>query len=234
MNRLHQDLSALQSIDDELARLRRQLDDVLARFDEPDGIASARQELAQAEARRDALRRRQRALEADVLALNDRVHAEEQRLYSGSVKLPRELESLQQEVAALRRQRSRVEDDLLEVMNELEEVEPACDEAARHLATLESDHTARTADLSAERDRLQAAIDRDEARRKQVAGTIPPGVLALYDDLARRKAGAAVAHLRGTTCSRCRVSMPDTVRRHIITSDGLTQCPNCERLLVLG
>lgn len=234
MNRLHQDLSTLQAIDDELARLRRQLDTVLEQLDEPDGIADARARLAALEARRDALRRSQRELDAEVHALSDRVHAEEQRLYSGAVKLPRELEDIQREVAALRRQRSRIEDDLLAVMARLEEAEPACDEAAGHLATLEAGHAARTANLIAERDRLQEAITNDEARRQAIAAAIPPAVIAIYDDLARRKAGVAVAHLRGSTCTRCRIAMPDTVRRKVITSDALTQCPNCERLLVLG
>lgn len=234
MNRLHQDLAALQAIDGELARLRRQLEELLPRFDEPSGVAAARQQLAELEARRDAARRRQRTLEGDVQSLNDRIHAEEQRLYSGSVKLPRELESLQQEIAALRRQRSRLEDELLDVMNELEELLPLCEQAAGHLATLEREHAARIAELTAERDRLQAAIERDDARRNELAAAIPPKTLALYDDLARRKGGVAVAHLRGTTCTGCRVTMPDAARRRILTSDGPSQCPNCERLLVQG
>lgn len=150
------------------------------------------------------------------------------------MKLPKELESIQQEVAALRRQRGRVEDELLEVMNSLEEAEPACIEAAEELASLEAAHAERVAEIAAERDRLERAIAKDEARRQAAAGAIPREVLGLYEDLARRKGGVAVAHLRGMTCTRCRIAMPEAVRRRVMASDGIMQCPNCERILVTG
>ena len=66
------------------------------------------------------MERESRRLEGDIDSLTRKAKAEEGRLYDGSVANPKELEAIQHEVASLRGRRSRLEDNLLELMEQKE------------------------------------------------------------------------------------------------------------------
>ncbi|MHB1925557.1 MAG: CT398-like coiled coil hairpin domain-containing protein, partial [Acidimicrobiales bacterium] len=72
--------------------------------------------------RRDAIRRRQADLEAEVAANNERLAGIERRMYSGEVSAPRDLQALSSEADGLRARTSRLEDLVLEAMEEAEPV----------------------------------------------------------------------------------------------------------------
>jgi predicted nucleic acid-binding Zn-ribbon protein len=58
-------------------------------------------------------------------------------------------------------------------------------------------------------------------------------VVALYEDLRRRKGGKVIVRIQGSACGGCRVQLPETVRRRAMSAQ-LAQCPNCERILAVA
>ncbi len=227
-------LRTLQELDDEVARLRAALDDVERRLQGSENLDRARAAFESIDAGLDAARREQRRLDGEIGVLNARIQPEEKRLYDGSVRNPKELGNIQHELELLKDQRSKLEDQLFEVLSRIE--------------SLEADHAAATSDLSraqaaweAEQRSLQeqaatlsAALTRAEARREAQKLTVPPVALHLYEDVRRRKGGVAVAHIQGSMCTGCRVTIPEAIRRRAFQPDQLAQCPNCERILYVG
>ncbi len=100
----------------EVRAIRQQLDAAEA------GSGDVRLEL-------DAVERESRRLESDTDSLTRKANAEEARLYDGSVANPKELEAIQHEVASLRGRRSRLEDNLLELMEQKEVLDERLDAA---------------------------------------------------------------------------------------------------------
>ena len=93
---------------------------------------------------------------------------------------------------------------------------------------------AESAELRVEVRRLQEALLKIDARREGQKLQIAPRALSLYETIRQRKGGQAVARVRGSTCSACRVSIPDAVRRRILSSNDIAQCPNCDRILLVS
>src|SRR5436190_5474075 len=113
----------LQELDLSVDRLRNRREALEAGQE----VRAFRQQLEQAETRLgdvrlelDAVERASRRLEGDIDSLTRKAKAEEGRLYDGSVANPKELEAIQHEVASLRGRRSRLEDNLLELMEQKE------------------------------------------------------------------------------------------------------------------
>ena len=123
------DLTFLQEYDDILARLDGELAEARAEIKDDEALRTARNAAHEADARCEGLEREQRHMEGEIDALSTKIEREEGRLYDGSVKLPKELAGIQQEIEALRARRSDIEDAELELLDSLEEAEASRAEA---------------------------------------------------------------------------------------------------------
>src|SRR3546814_9203625 len=64
--------------------------------------------------------RSQQRLEDEIASLTDKATAHDKTLYSGTIANPRELQALQDEIAALKRRVSHLEDQEIELMEQIE------------------------------------------------------------------------------------------------------------------
>lgn len=227
-------LRTLQELDDEAATLGAALEDARRRLQGSEELEAARAGLAAIDERLAETRRNQRRLDGEISVLSSRIAPEEKRLYDGSVRNPKELGNIQHELELLKAQRGGLEDELLEVLTAIEGLEADHQRAAKAVAGAESRWEAESASLRTEAERLAGLLTRADARREAQRATVPPRALHLYEDIRRRKGGIAVAHVQGSMCSGCRVTVPESVRRRAFQPDQLAQCPNCERILYVG
>jgi predicted nucleic acid-binding Zn-ribbon protein len=228
------DIRTLQELDEEAATLHASLDDVERRLRGSEALDQARAAFASLDAELIDLRRRQRALDGDISVLNARIQPEEKRLYDGSVRNPKELSNIQHELELLKAQRSKLEDQLLEVMSCIESVEAAHAAARQQLARAEQQRELDLAELQLEAKRLGDALVRVDARREAQKLKISPQALRVYESIRRRHGSMAVAHIQAGMCAGCRVTIPEAIRRRAFQPDQLAQCPNCERILFVG
>ncbi len=121
----------------------------------------------------DDLTAEQARADGDVEQVRARQRRDQERLDSGAVGNPKDLERISAELVSLARRISTLEDQELEVMERLEEAQGRLDGAQERLAAI--DH--RLADLVAARDAAAAEIDADlvalEAERGPVASRSP-------------------------------------------------------------
>jgi hypothetical protein len=225
------DLYRLQNLDSEGDKKRRRLAEVEAALNESKELQQARRAVEQAEEQVRKWAVKQRDSELEVQGLADKTSRDEQRLYSGTIRNPKELEDLQAEVASLKRRRQQLEEDLLEVMLEREDAETIRSQAQSHLDKVQADWTARQADLINEREELQARLAENEQAREALLPSIDAGDLRIYESLRRRKGGIAVALLCDDTCGACGVGISPSFKWQLRQGE-LTPCSNCERILV--
>jgi predicted nucleic acid-binding Zn-ribbon protein len=225
------DLYRLQGLDSKGDKKRQRLAEVEAALGEDETLRQARRAVERAQERVRKWAVKQRDLELEVQGLADKISRDEQRLYSGVIRNPKELEDLQAEVAALKRRRQQLEEDLLEVMLEREEAEGAQAQAQKHLDGVQADWTAQQADLVGEREELQAELAEIEQARGALLPSIDAGDLRIYEALRRRKGGVAVALLRDDTCGACGVGISPNLEWQL-RQGKLAPCSNCERILI--
>jgi predicted nucleic acid-binding Zn-ribbon protein len=227
------EIRTLQELDDEVSSLRGALEDAERRLKGSEDLESARAAFASADAELTEARREQRRINGEVEGLTSRITPEEKRLYDGSVRNPKELSNIQHEVELLKAHRSKLEDELLEVMARLETAESAHSTAQRAFVRQEARWEADRLALADETRRLSSAIASIDAKRMAQHAKIPARNLAVYEDVRRRR-GSAVARVAGGNCGGCRVSIPEAVRKRAFAQDSTAQCPNCERILYVG
>jgi len=224
-------LYRLQCLDSEGDEKQHRLAEVEATLGESEALRQARRALERTQSLIRKWMLRQRDLELEIQGLSDKISRSERRLYSGEVKNPKELTDLQAEVAALRRRRKNLEDDLLEAMIEREEAEATHGRAQEHLDETQTQWSAQQADLLAERERLQERLAEIEQARAKLLPSIEADDLATYQALRRRKGGLAVAQVRDGACGVCGVAVSPSLEWQL-RQEGLGYCSNCERIIV--
>jgi predicted nucleic acid-binding Zn-ribbon protein len=179
--------------------------------------------------------REQARLEDEVEMVRRTAQAEEARAMSGRVTSPKELTAIQEEVAALHRRQSSLEDDLLERMERRETLEAELAE----LATRREGVVAEQAEVTKARDAALTEIDAEvqvqRAARAALVPKIDPPLLALYEQIRGRQGGIGAAALVGNTCQGCRVSLSPVERNAMraLPPERIKRCENCRRILVI-
>jgi predicted nucleic acid-binding Zn-ribbon protein len=229
-------LLALQETDVALLRLESRLA-VLESGEEVAALRSAYQaaesHLGELRLERDSLTSGSRRMESDIDMQSQRLAAEEKRLYDGSVTNMKELEAIQHEIASIKERRGRIEDDLLERMERLEELELSISEA--ETATEAARAIAEQAESGAEAELAQvlADLERETALRATRASMVDPEVLELYDELRSHKKGIGAAALVDGVCQGCHETLSPMELDRLKHSDDIKRCEHCRRILVL-
>ena len=190
--------------------------------------------LAGVRAERDTVAREQKRLEDEVALVAAKAAAEDKKLYSGSVTAPKELQAIQDEIAALQRRQRHLED---EILVQMEAAEPLDDALAGHEAA-GAELDARLAETTDALRTAESAIDDEAAtvhtERDAVAGSVPAVLLTEYEQLRRGLGGVAVAKLEGSSCRGChlQLSAVEVGRIRKLDPDVLVHCEECGRILV--
>src|SRR5438105_1974554 len=116
------DLFGLQEIDIARDNRRSLIADIDSRLGEPEDLIAAREEAEVASAEAEAIRREQRELETRVQDLDAKIGPLDTKLYSGEIRNPKELSTLQHEIEYLKEQRRALDEEGLAVLDRLETV----------------------------------------------------------------------------------------------------------------
>jgi predicted nucleic acid-binding Zn-ribbon protein len=230
-------LLELADIDSELGRIehrRRGLPEhaELARLEPRDGELS--DSIAALTAQNSDLKREQAKAEADVDQVRSRIDRDRQRLDSGVVNSPRELENLQSEVQSLHRRQSDLEEVVLDVMERRETAQVALEQAAAEREQLGTELINVTAARDAALAELAEQSVKAADRRIEVTAAIPADLLELYDKLRAQHGAVGAAALRQRRCQGCNLTL-NTVDLNAIRAapdDEVLRCEECRRILV--
>ncbi len=227
-------LYELQEVDLDLDGERLALAQVESQIGESEALARARGGLEVEERRAVQLESEQRGVEWQVDDLQAKITPLRQQLYSGTVKSPKELTSLQREVELFEAQRISLEDRVLEIMTQVEAAHDSIKEKRSELAQIEEEWRHTQEQLSKEQEGLKAALIVLEQRRGTLLVRIDPKDVELYQVLRERKQGRAVASVGQGMCQGCRITLPLADLQRVREGGGLVQCSSCGRILYMG
>jgi predicted nucleic acid-binding Zn-ribbon protein len=163
--------------------------------------------------------------------LSRRLSAQEQRLYSGIVTNPKELNALQQEVQHLRTQQSRQEDRVLEGIDVAETLQETVQRKAEALHQAEKSWAQESASSVIRRDQLETRKQELQAKRAKLIAGIAGEHVNRYETMRRTKQGRAISKVEQNSCQWCRVILTASELQHVRTSSELQTCTNCGRIL---
>ncbi len=223
----------LQSLDQEIGAKQTRLNEVNAALGNDSPIQKALTHLSQIEAELTPWQTRLTNLDLEIKTLETKTRNAENRLYSGAVNNPKELQDMQEEVASLKRRHAALEDQLLEVMIAVEERTEARKKAETHLKKVKERWAADQEALKSERHALEAELETFTARRAAAWDALDAESRSAYQSLWARMHGQPVAVLKTDgSCSRCGVTQTTAAVQQVRRGDGLVNCAGCGRILV--
>ncbi|WP_392676140.1 zinc ribbon domain-containing protein [Streptomyces sp. LN785] len=178
--------------------------------------------------------REQTKAEQDVDLVRQRAVRDQQRLDSGAVTSPKDLESLQREITSLAKRQGDLEDIVLEVMERRESAQERVTELTARVSAVQ----AKADDATARRDAATKELDEEAAtvtkERELVAGSVPADLLKLYDKLRAQSGGVGAARLYQRRCEGCRLELNITEVNDVkaASPEAVLRCENCHRILV--
>jgi predicted nucleic acid-binding Zn-ribbon protein len=226
------DLLSLQDIDLELDKEIARLSEIEEALGESEELTQARATAEEKTAAVHALRVEQKDLELAADEVRSKAAEIEKKLYSGSVRNPKELQDLDADLKSLREEVKRREEKLLGVLVQLDEAEAELAVANETLNAIETEWQKGQDQMLEERTRLEPEVARLRALREQEATHFERSLIKLYDLLRERRGGQAVARVERGMCQGCRISLPMSVIQRARTGNGVVQCVSCERILL--
>ncbi len=227
----------LQRVDTEADQLTNRRE----RLPEREQLAAASAQLSDWERQRSAMRARM----DELTAIIERSESEAAEIASHKARLeaqmktviaPREAEALMHEIATLDEQTDALDTAELEALEEQATID---DQLTEHLRTEQALRDAvGSADGALQRAtaEIDAELENLAGRRVERRGALSEAALARYDRV-RASSGVAVAKLVGHRCEGCHLDLSaaevDDVKDEAAASDGVADCPNCGRMLVL-
>ena len=178
--------------------------------------------------------REQTKAESDVDQVRQRAARDQKRLDSGMVTNPKDLESLQSEIASLARRQGDLEDVVLEVMERHE----AAAERAAELAERVKAVQAKSQDAVARRDAAVESLDGEAGtvreERESASSSVPADLLKLYEKIREQQGGVGAARLFQRRCEGCQLELNITELNDVrqAPADEVLRCENCRRVLV--
>jgi len=225
-------LIELQRVDHNIVALRAEIESYPKRIQEADTkLSGARAAVAAAkEAHTTALKERKK-FELDVDQWKDR--ARKYRDQSGAVKTNEAYKALLHEIANAEAEVDKAEDRQLDVMMSGEDFERRVRHAEADLKEAETSVAADRKEIHARYDEKQKLLKAALAERERIAAPVPKDLLELYERIAKRHNGTAMAQVRDDQCRGCGMR----VLPHIIqelrqeTNEEIYRCEMCGLIL---
>ncbi len=222
-------LYQLQEVDLDVESNEQAVSQIASQLGESQIVVEAQAELTLEQQGLDELRRQQHSAEWEIDDLISKLTPAEEKLYSGRIRNPKELASLQQEVDALKARRNQLEAEAIEIMDKVELATASVTEKSSEFKRLEAEWHRQQQQLSADMKHLKAILADLEQKRELLLAEIDPEAAESYRGLKKQK-GTAVARVERGICRGCGISLT-TATLQRAKSGSLVQCSNCGRIL---
>jgi predicted nucleic acid-binding Zn-ribbon protein len=224
-------LIELQNLESAIEEARRRI------AAHPQRVADADARLAQAKEAVDAAKQRlktsqeaRRDQEKEAATYQSRLSKFKDQL--SAVKTNREYQAMQHEIETAQKELGVVEERVLEGMMEADALTADVKKAEQTLAARQKEVDAEKKTLAEELATVQAALTGATEKRTARVGSLPPQLIALFDQVARARKGVAIATAtRDGLCSACHVRLRPQVFQEIRRNDQIIQCFSCNRIL---
>jgi len=231
MNTLIKALYDLQQVDTRISRLRKEHAALDTGAGSKKEMEAAQADLHQAQ---ENLKRKTADLrdhELELQSIESKKKEIGQKLYSGRIRNPKELTTMEQEVEVLKHRQIRLEEDILVLMEAVEIAKASMTDKEKVAAEKEKVYREKVAHYQSETQRMRGVLQQLNTERARIVASLDPAALYRYEDLRKRIGELAVVLVEDKTCGGCRMTLSASVLRRLQQEESFQTCENCGRLL---
>jgi len=223
-------LVKLQAIDSDIHIVNQRLENVDGEMSRLDSELQAAQSSADdLTENMEALQKSYRSLEADTNLNLSKVASSKEKL--SSVKTNKEYQSLLKEIDDIQAVNSKLEDQMLEILDQIEQIELNLREKNRQLQSEETRVAADKTEIEkaahADREKLDA-LQKDF---KTVMDTVAPDTLKIFKSVRNRVGNLTIARVDNAVCAGCHMNIPPQMYNELQRFETLMFCPHCQRII---
>ncbi|OGX28615.1 MAG: hypothetical protein A3F87_04435 [Omnitrophica WOR_2 bacterium RIFCSPLOWO2_12_FULL_51_24] len=225
-------LMKLQALDAQLYRLRREreakpklIEELETRRNEEEAAVKAIEEKTKA----NQVKRKQREL--DLSSKEEGIKKLQAQLYQ--LKTNKEYQTMQHEIEGQKADNSRIEDEILMLMEDAETLDKELVKEKALFAEAEKHLIEDKKKIEAEIASLDGEISNLEAQRKEISALVDKKVLAHYEKVLANRDGLALAAVKSHSCQGCFMNLPPQVINEIKMRDKIVTCESCARILYI-
>lgn len=233
-------LVSLYRVDSQVRGLRSRLDAAQHRLDaQVHQLADFQQQVDELRTRHTHVQASMANHEMETAAVDERI--EKLRGDLNSAVTNKQYSAVLSELNTLKDERSRIEDRIIEEMEQIEQLNEQLDQMERTIAERARIRDGAMAELRQREEEIGQRLAELEAERQQAAALVPDRERAVFDELAETYEGEAMAAInvidrkrREYACGACNMYAPvELVSLLLSGSDSLVRCPACTRILFL-
>lgn len=224
-------LYRLQLVDSRMDEIRVRLEEIRQILDNDEEMLQAKKSVAETDSTLKLAQHTLKQAEAEVEKQKIKIEQSDANLYSGNVKNPKELQDLQNEIAALKRHLNTLEDRQLEAMLEVETEEQANQTAQENLERVKARIAEQNQTLTFEQDNLNKELERLDTERQAALSPLDASLLTVYDQLRQEKRGLAIVSVSEGACAACGTTLTPAQMQSARSTSQAYYCPTCGRIL---
>lgn len=184
------------------------------------------------EERLDSLKKERRSLETEVEDLDGKISKSNEKL--SNIKSNKEYSAALKEIEGLKKQKNRIEDELLQQMEELEQLTQRCKNNQDRLNELRQTFERDKEAVQKELTQLDKELKKQERKRTTIAKKTDPELLSRYRLVREHIGPSAISPVIDGVCQSCHMGIPPQMFNELMKCLELTSCPHCNRIIYWG
>ncbi|GBD95902.1 MAG TPA: hypothetical protein ENG83_00845 [Nitrospirae bacterium] len=229
MNEQLRRLVELQEIDSVIISLADKIEllpDKLDQFKTPLEEASA--SFQKFKLKHEELNKRKKNKDLELEEIQDKINKLRSR--SAEIKTNKEYEAHLREIEGFEKSKSKIEDEILTLMEDIENFTKNLQEEELKIRKAEDDFQEREKLLEEEKKKLNIEMELQKAKRKDFIAGIDKEIYAQYMTLLNRS-GLAVVPAKNEVCLGCNYNIPPQLYNDIKKNEDIYTCFYCKRFL---
>lgn len=225
-------LIKLQALDSELYHLRRERETKPRLIEELEALKNQEQaKVKNFDDKIKALHVKRKEKEIDLQEKEENVKKLQLQLYQ--IKTNKEYQTMQHEIDGVKADNSRLEDEILVMMEEADNLTKELAKEKQLYAEAEKRLSEEGKKIEQEIATIENAIVNLQAKRQEIATGVDKGILAKYEKVLVNRDGLALVPIKNHACQGCFINLPPQVINEVRMKDKVTICENCARMLYI-
>ncbi|MDP2168393.1 MAG: C4-type zinc ribbon domain-containing protein [Thermodesulfovibrionales bacterium] len=230
MNRQIELLMELQKLDSGIIEKTRRIASIPAKISAVEKPLNDAKSLLEAERLRlTAIEKKKKDKEREADGINDKINKSKAR--TSEIKTNKEYQAHLKEIEAGEKERSVVEDAILNLMVELDAVSAGLKSAEKTVAEEQKKVDAVSSELQEEVKGEEKELHGLKAGRPELTKSVEPELYGFYMSLLDALGGLAVVEAKGERCKGCNMNIPPQLFVELKNTEEIIQCPQCRRIL---
>jgi len=221
----------LQQIEIETRNVKTKISNVDQRLEKlDDRLHDFKQVIEQQESVINELNQKYRDYETDVRMNLDAIKKSEAKL--SSVKTNKEYQAFLKEIDDLKVKNSKLEDDMIEFLDGIEEAENTLNAKMAEYSELQTRLNNEKETIQKETEEGKRQLENLDAQLKTVAAGIDAALLATYNKVkALQNNAIGIVAVIDAVCQGCNLNIPPQMYNELQRGDSLKKCPICDRII---